>query len=79
MPTGRKLCNYCAKISLRSSSREKVLPLVNRIFEGISPLKVRHVLYFNIFVGIDIPTDDGKLRVWSRSTFNRLMKKIGFI
>ena len=58
---------------------KNVVPAINRIYERISSLKVQHVLHFNLFVGIDIPTDDRKLWVWSRSNLHRFMKKIGFV
>ena len=58
---------------------KNVVPSVNRIYERISSLKERHVLDLNLFFGIVIPTNDSKLRVWSRSTFHRFMRKIVFV
>ena len=58
---------------------KKLVPSVNRIYERISSLKVQHVLDLNLFVGIDIPTDDSKSWVWSKSILHRIMRKIGLI
>ena len=58
---------------------KKVAPSVNRMYERISSLKVQHVVDLNLFVGIDIPTDDSKLMVWSRSTLHHFMREQGFV
>lgn len=62
-----------------SFSEKKIVLSFNRIYERISSLKVHYVLHLNLFVSIDIPTDDSQVRVQSISTLYRSMKKIGFV
>ena len=68
------------RIVVRNLFLEKsIVPSVNRIYERITSLDVRHSLNMNLFLGTDIPTEESKLCVWSRSTLYRFMKKIVFV
>ena len=58
---------------------KNIVPSVNRIYGRITSLEVRHELNLNLFVGINTPTEESKVWVWSRSTLYQLMKKIGFV
>ena len=58
---------------------KNVVLSVNRIYERSTSLEVRHVPNMNLFLGTDIPTEESKLWLWSRSTLYRFMKKIGFV
>ena len=49
--------------------KKKVVPSVNRIYNRIFSLRVQRVLHLDLFVGIDIRTDDSKLWVWSNLLF----------
>ena len=56
----------------------KQVPSVSRIYDKTSKIKVEDVILFNTFDGADLSLEDSRIWVWSRSTYYRFMKRIGF-
>ena len=49
---------------------------VKRIFTKLAGLKVRDIVYRNIYEGFELPHEDNTVWVWSKTTLWRYLKEI---